>query len=99
MGGSDEDRRAIGLEIVDAVRDGDALSEGTEVVVIHGNGLTAPGGPSVFEASDQLSLLRVDADDGIAAQGEAFTELGDVGELLVAIRLRTIGELLVVDAE
>ena len=99
VGGAHEDGAPVGEEVVDPVGDGLAEGVGGEVVVAHQNRFARPRAARVPEVSDQLLLLGVDAHDGLPIEGEALAALGDVGELLVAVRPRAARQLLVVDPE
>jgi hypothetical protein len=59
-GDPDVDAAAIGLELVDAVGNSNALAEGTEIVVEDLDGLAAPNPAGILEVADQFALLGVD---------------------------------------
>ena len=63
-GGADEDGAGVGLGIVDAVGDGDAVCLGGEVVVADELRGPVPLGAGILEVADEFLLLGVDADDG-----------------------------------
>ena len=86
-GGSDEDGAGIGAQVVDAIGDGDAASEGTQVVVVDLLGIAVPFGAGVLESADQLLLLGIDADDGDVFAGAPPAQDGDVCELGVPLRV------------
>ena len=65
-------------------------------MVVDEDGLLAPGGALVLEVADQLSFLRVDADDRESLPAEGLALGGNVGELGVAVELGAPVELLVV---
>ena len=64
MRDADEDRASVGEQIIDTVRDRDADSIGTEIVVIDAHRRAVPLDAVVFEIADQFSLFGIDADDG-----------------------------------
>lgn len=59
-----ENRASVGEQIINAIRDRDADSIGTEIVVIDAQGRAVPLDAIVFEVADQFSLFGIDADDG-----------------------------------
>ncbi len=59
-----KDRASVGKQVIDTIRDRDADSIGTEIVVIHAHRRAIPLNASVFEVADQFSLFGIDADDG-----------------------------------
>ena len=63
-GGADDDCGAVGLTIVNSVGNGDPFGQGRKIVVLHRDGLSAPGAARIFEGADQFTFLGVDADDG-----------------------------------
>jgi hypothetical protein len=65
-------------------------------MIIDEDGVFDPGAARIPEVADQLLLFRVDGDGRLAVLREALAELGDVEELLVAIRIGAPGQLLVV---
>ena len=93
---AEEQVAMVGGQVVDAVGQGDALCVRKEVVVVDEGGLLAPGGALVLEVADQLSFLRVDADDRESMPAEGLALGCDVGELGVAVSLGAPVELLVV---
>ena len=82
-----EDGAGIGAQVVDAIGDGDAASEGTQVVVVDLLGIAVPFGAGVLESADQLLLLGIDADDGDVFAGAPPAQDGDVCELGVPLRV------------
>ena len=72
-GGSDVHGTAIPLDIVDAVWDSEPICHGAEVVVVDGVALLSPDASRILEAADQLFLLGVDTQDGIATSAEALS--------------------------
>ncbi len=65
MRDANEDGAAIGQQIVDTIRNGDADGIGTKVVIVHTHGRTIPPGAVVFEVADQFSFFGVHADNWI----------------------------------
>ena len=98
-GSADEDGAGISAGVVDAVGHGKAVGVGAEVVVVDEFGAAVPLGAGIAEPADELLLLRIDADEGAVVGGAALAQGGDVPELLVSVRIRGAGELLVVDAQ
>ena len=98
-GGADEDGAGVGLGIVDAVGDGDAVCLGAEVVIADELRGPVPLGAGILEVADEFLLLGVDADDGEVLSGAAPAQPGDVLELGIAVRMRGAGAFLVVDAQ
>ncbi len=70
-----------------------------EVVVLDEFGGVVPLGAGVPERTDEFLLLRIDADEGGVLDRATLAQCGDVLELVVAVRVRDAGELLVVDAQ
>src|SRR2546426_4346917 len=68
-------------------------------MVVYGGRLSAPCCAGVLELTDQLPLLGVDADHGVAAPSELFAERRDVLKLLVAIPVGSRADLLAIDPE
>jgi hypothetical protein len=96
---ADGDAAAIGPQVVNAVRNGDADRVGAEVVIVDPTRGEVPSRARVLEGADQLPLLGVDADDGQVTALEVMAQVADVQKLLVAIGTGIGGELLVVDPE
>lgn len=78
----------VSLRIINAVRCRPALGILGEVVSIDWLRLLPPALTRILEAADEFLLLRVDADARIACLSKLLALLGDVAELLVAIRVR-----------
>jgi hypothetical protein len=93
---ADVESTAIGEHIVDVIRNRETQGLGTEVMIIDEDVFLAPGPTGVLEVADEFLLLRVDGDGRLAAVREALTELGDVEELLVAIRIGAARQLLMI---
>jgi len=55
------DRAAIGEQVINTVRDGDACGVRAEVVIVDQTGRQIPTGTEILEVADQLALLSVDA--------------------------------------
>lgn len=86
----------IASDVIDAVGGGDTFGILSKVVCVHLDGACPPSTAVVFERADQLFLLGVDADHGIARLQERFLLLLKVVELPVAVRVRGAGEALAV---
>ena len=99
VGVADDDSAVVGEQVVDAVGNGEAVGEGTEVVVEDLDGLLFPGGAGVLEVADEFLLLGVDADQGAVLGGATTLEGGDEFKLGVAVGRGDGGELLAVDAQ
>ena len=99
MAHADKHRAAVGLEIINAEREGDTLGLGTKVVVVDGSGDTLPLPAGIFEIAHQFPLLGIDTDDRVAMTAEAASQAGDVAELLVACGTVPGGDLFAVGAE
>ena len=69
---SDIHSASITLEIIDAVWDCDPICHGAKVVVVDGIALLSPDASWVLEASDQLFLLGVDTQYGVATSAKAL---------------------------
>ena len=68
---ADADGAAVVGWVVNPVGDAQAARLGAEVVIVDQNGRAIPFGPSVFEVTDQLAFLAIDADEGKALTLEA----------------------------
>jgi hypothetical protein len=99
MGDADHDRPAIGEQIIDAVRDGNARGIGTEVVIVDPAGRQIPARPGIFEIADQFAFLGIHANDGETAALKSVAQVAEVEELMVAIGTVVGGEFLVIDAK
>lgn len=87
MGDADEHGSAIGLGIIDAIQNGDALGQRTKVVVADRRGRTIPLGAGVLEVACQFPFIGVHANNRIALPTEALAQFSDVAELPVSIRV------------
>jgi hypothetical protein len=85
---ANEHGAAIGVEIVDAIEDGDAVRLGAKIMVVHWCWRAIPLGAGVLEVAHQFPLLGVDADHRISLAEETLTQFADVGELRLAQRVR-----------
>ena len=63
------------------------------------SGPAVPFGAGIAERADEFLFLGVDADDRCVLDGAALAQFGDVLELVVAVRMRGAGTLLVVDPQ
>src|SRR5450759_1906414 len=85
MRSSHTDRAAIGLQVGDAVGDGHAECLGAEVMILDPHRLRAPTTARILEATDQLLLFGIDADDRSGLTDKALALSGDMTELLVTL--------------
>ena len=85
MGDADYDGPAMGEQIIDAVRDGDARGIGAEVVIVDQAGRQIPARPGIFEIADQFPFFGIDANDGETAALKSVAQIAAVEELMVAI--------------
>ena len=99
VGSSKENRAAIGLSIVDAIRNADALGGGAEVMIVDIAGRLLPFNSGILEVTDQLPLFGIHAQDRIAALFELITLPAEIAELAVAVGSRTGGNLLAIGAQ
>src|ERR1019366_8829021 len=83
---AERDATPVGLEIVNAIGDGDAVAERGEVVVVDLDRLPAPDLSGVLEAAHHFALLRVDADDRRTFRGKTLPLAAQVAELPIALR-------------
>ena len=95
MGDADEHRSAIGLGIIDAIQNGDALGQRTKVVVVDRRGHTIPLGAGVLEVAYHFPFLGIHTNNRIALPTEALAQFSDVAELPVSIRMARAQLLLV----
>ena len=99
MGDADHDGAAIGEQIIDAVRDGDASGVGAEVVIVDPAGRQIPARPGIFEIADQSAFFGIDANDGETAVLKSVPQIAEVEELMVAIGTVVGGKSLVIDPQ
>src|SRR5437867_6937322 len=85
VGGAHDDHPAIGLEVVNAVGDGQTMGLRAEVMILDQNWRPTPHLTVVFELAHQLLFLGIHTDNRIAAAAELLPVVGEVAELLVAI--------------
>jgi hypothetical protein len=64
VGNADDESAAVVLNVIKAIRDGDALGVGAEVVMEDSSLLLFPASAWVLEVAHQVALFGVDADDG-----------------------------------
>ena len=99
VGSSQEHTAAVGLGIVDAIRNADALGGGTEVMIVDIGGGLLPFNSGILEVTDQLPFFGIHAQDRIAALFELITLPAEIAELAVAVGSRTGGNLLAIGAQ
>jgi hypothetical protein len=87
------------LQVVHPIGNGDAVSIGAEIVIVDQNRIAIPLDTGILEYPDEFLLLGIDADDRLQFCRAALTQFRDAGELSVSVRVRTSGELLVVDTK
>jgi len=85
VGSSQVDRAAVGLSIVDAIRNGDAFSGRTEVMIVDGGRGSLPFDAGVPEVTDQLPLFGVHAQNRITAFLKPIPLPAEIAELTVAV--------------
>jgi hypothetical protein len=95
---ADEHGAAVGVEIVNAIENGNAVRLGAKVMVVHCCGRAIPLGAGVLEVAHQFPLLGVGADHRIPLSAETATQFADVGELRLAQGVSG-ADLLAVDTE
>jgi len=96
VAGAHEHSAPVGLRVVNAVGDGQAVGLRAKIMILYQNGFAIPLGTGVFEVAHLLRLLGIDTDDGQALAGKPFALLPDVQELLIAIRVLGGGDLFAV---
>src|SRR5215831_11767791 len=99
VGYADHQSASIFVDIVYAVRDGDADGIRTEVVIIDAPRDTFPTPARILEVAHQFAFLAIDADNGQMTATEAVAQMSEIFELTVAVGTDTGGNLLVIDAE
>src|SRR6266849_2635155 len=99
VGSSQEHTAAVGLGIVDAIRNADALGGGTEVMIVDISGGVLPLHPGVLEVPDQLPLFGVHAQHRIAAPFELIPLPTEIAELAVTVGRRPGGHRLAIGAQ
>ena len=88
MAGAHEHSAPVGLRVVNAVGDRQAVGIRAKIMILYQDGCAIPLGASVFEVANLFLLLRIDTDDGQALVDKSFSLRPDVKELLMAICLR-----------
>jgi hypothetical protein len=78
-------------------RYGDAGGVGAEIVIVDQARGQIPAHSGILEIADQLALLGIHADDGVAATPESVSKIAQVQELIIAIGTMVGRELLVID--
>ena len=99
VGSSQEHTAAVGLGIIDAIRNADTLGGGSEVMIVNLGGGSLPLHSGVLEVTDQLPLFGIHAEDRIAAFFELIPLPTEIAELAVAVGSRTGGNLLAIGAQ
>src|ERR1700733_12154987 len=69
---ADEHGTAIGVGIIDAIQNGDALGQRAKVMVVDRRGHTIPPGAGVLEGADHFPFLGIYADNRVALPAEAL---------------------------
>jgi hypothetical protein len=72
VAGSQKDGAPVGLCVINTIGGGESVGLGAEIVIVHRNGIAVPLGSGVFEVANQLLLLRIHADDGLALGSKLF---------------------------
>lgn len=83
VGGANDNRASVGLQIVDPIGDGPALGLGTEIMVLDRDGSAAPDPTVIFEFANQFFFLGVHTDDWIAAARELGSLIAEHSKLLI----------------
>src|SRR6266849_6178193 len=91
VGGSQEHTAAVGLGIVDAIRNADTVGGGAEVMIVDIGGRLLPFHSRVLEVTDQFPLFSIHAQHRIAALFELIPLPTEIAELAVAVGSRTGG--------
>ena len=97
MRNADSDAATIGRHIVDAIGNSNANGVGGEVMIVDVQGRCSPPAAGVFEVPHKLTLLGVNADDGLAVAMEAVAQIADIEELPIAFRTGIGRDLFTVD--
>jgi len=71
----------------------------TEIVLVDVFRLFIPGSSLISEVADELLLLAIHAQDGIAGILESFPEVGDKLELSVAVGMLGLGDAFAVHSK
>ena len=85
MGSSQEHTTAVGLGIVDTIRNADALGGGTKVMIVDRRGGLLPLHSRVLKVTDQLPLFSIHAQDRIATLFKLIALPAKIAELAVAV--------------
>jgi hypothetical protein len=99
MSGADIDGTAIGLEVIDSVRDGHTEGFGAEVMVFDRGGLGTPATARVLKATHQLLLFGINADDRLSFSGKALALLSNMAKLLITLWSARPGKIFAVAAQ
>ena len=99
MAGAHEHGAPVGLRVVNAVGNRNAVGLREKIMILYQDGLAIPLGADVFEVANWFPLLGIDTDDRQPLIGKSFSLLPDVKELLIAIGVLGGGDLLAVHAE
>src|SRR6266567_4553759 len=71
---TDEHGAAIGVEIVNAIEDGNAVSLGAKIMVVHGCWCAIPLGAGILEVAHHFPLLGIGADHRIPLSAKTLTQ-------------------------
>lgn len=96
MADADHHIPAIVGEIVDAIGNSFADRLAGKNMVVHIQRLTPPGPTSILEASNQLFLFRIDANNRVASLEKGSPLLINVAKLTIAIRIVCAGDRLAI---
>src|SRR5580704_10940594 len=99
MGSSQENRATVGLRIIDAIRNADALGGGTEVVIVDVGGGWLPLNTGVLKVPNQLPFFGIHAQNRIATLLELIPLPAEIAELAVAVRSGAGGNSLAVGTQ
>ena len=87
------------MEIVDAVRNGDADGIGAEIVIVDAPRGAFPTMAGILEVAHQFAFLAVHADNRQMAPLETVAQVGEILELEITVGADAGRDLLVIDAE
>ena len=96
MGLSHIEGPGIFTKVVESIGDGDAVRIGAEIMVIDQLGDASPAFTGITKASDEFFFLGVYADCGKVCVNGPFPKRSNETELLVAVGVVRLGQLLMI---
>src|SRR6516164_7950638 len=96
MGNTDHQSAAVFVDIVDAVRDGDADGIGAEIVIVDAPRGAFPTMAGILEVAHQFAFLAVHADNRQMTPLETVAQVGEILELEIAVGADAGRNLLVI---